>query len=126
MLDALKIKGFKDKDKNNNNNLLEISNGTSAVINPETSIVNIKHELDIEDTCRFEILVYDLTIIYKNIFVYDNSFTFRCSEDVQSVFTNDDSPVSDISLPVIKKERENSFNTLQNEKKVNFVIALFL
>ncbi|XP_012523301.1 uncharacterized protein LOC105829175 [Monomorium pharaonis] len=89
VLDALKIKGFKNK---NDNNPLEISNGTNAVINPETSLINIKRELDTGDT-------------------------YRCSEDAQSVFTNTDSPVSDISLPITKKERENSFNTLQNEKK---------
>lgn len=51
-----------------------------------------------------------------NIFFYDNSFMFR-SQDVQSVFM-DDSSVSDISKD--KKGHENSFNTLQNEKKVTY------
>jgi len=45
------------------------------------------------------------------------------TQDVQSAVT-DDSSVSDISLNAIKKERENSFNKLQNEKKVNFIICI--
>jgi len=45
------------------------------------------------------------------------------SQDVQSVVT-DDSSVSDISLKAIKKERESSFNKLQSEKKVNFIIRI--
>ncbi|XP_012542695.1 uncharacterized protein LOC105840337 [Monomorium pharaonis] len=93
VLDVLQIKEFENK---NDNNLLETSIGTS-VINLESSIVNIKRELNIEDTC---------------------SVTFRCSENVQYVFTSDDSSVSDISQSIIKKERENFFITLQNGKKI--------
>ncbi|XP_039311021.1 uncharacterized protein LOC105200364 [Solenopsis invicta] len=88
VLDALNIKNF--NDKNNNSNLIETSNG-NAEINPETSTIKIKCELDMEDASS-------------------------CPEDVQSVFTNDSS-VSEVSLPVLKKEREGSFDVLQNEKK---------
>lgn len=65
-----------------------------------------------------------LTVIYYFILFYDNSFMFR-SQATQPVVT--DAAISDISLSVVKKEREDSF-TLQNEKKVirNCVIALFL
>lgn len=47
------------------------------------------------------------------------------SQAIQPVVT--DPVVSDISLNIVKKEREDSF-TLQNEKKVtrNCVIALYL
>jgi len=45
------------------------------------------------------------------------------SQDDQSVVT-DDSSVSDILQKAIKKEREDSFNKLQNEKKVNFIIRI--
>lgn len=51
---------------------------------------------------------------------YDNSFMLR-SQDVQSVCT-DDSCISEISSKASKQEQENSFNELQNEKKVNFII----
>jgi len=55
-----------------------------------------------------------------NIFFYDNSFMFR-SQNVQSVL--DDSSVSDTLLKTNnKKGFENSFNTLQNEKKVILII----
>jgi len=49
VLHALSIKGF-DGDVNKNN-LLEISNNANTDI-PEISIVNIKHEPDIDNTCR--------------------------------------------------------------------------
>ncbi|XP_011697229.1 PREDICTED: uncharacterized protein LOC105455534 [Wasmannia auropunctata] len=89
VLKALKMKSFDD-----NNNLSKISNGVSTLITPETSTGKIKivELIEVEDTCS--------------------------SQDVQSLATDDDSSISDYtSLKAIQKQQENSFNTLQNEKK---------
>ncbi|XP_018307975.1 uncharacterized protein [Mycetomoellerius zeteki] len=78
-----------NKDKNY---LLSIFNNASVATIPETSVVQIKYEPNVEDI-----------------------FIFRF-QDVRSV-TSEESSFCDISLKDIKKEQENPFNTLQNDKK---------
>ncbi|XP_011057630.1 PREDICTED: uncharacterized protein LOC105147944 [Acromyrmex echinatior] len=78
----------KDFDKNNP---LQICNSTSAAVTLETSVVQMKQEPN-EDVCSFRF------------------------QDFQSA-TDEESSFSDISLKDIKKERENFFNKLQNDKK---------
>ncbi|XP_018407142.1 PREDICTED: uncharacterized protein LOC108783145 [Cyphomyrmex costatus] len=80
------------KDFDDKNNLFEMFNSASAVTTSEISVQQIKQEPKIQDIIR--------------------------SQDAQHVQSDDDSSsFSDISLKDIKKERENSFNTLQNVKK---------
>ncbi|KYN36211.1 hypothetical protein ALC56_09171 [Trachymyrmex septentrionalis] len=79
----------KDFDKNNP---LQICDSASAATTLESSVVQMKQEPKVEDVRRFQ--------------------------DVRSVTTDEESSsFSDISLKDIKKERENSFNTLQKDKK---------